>query len=72
MFQIQWFTKDSETCYSSRITRNIIGGISAGYTMLLRRENLVKFVIFDKSNNIVFAASKDYSEYSLGIIKNLM
>ena len=72
MFKIEWYTADSETCYMSKPSKHIISAISTGYTGLLRKEQFVKFVIFDKSNNIVFSASKDYSQYSLEIIKNLM
>lgn len=72
MFKIEWYTANSETCYISKPSRHIISAISTGYTGLLRKEEFVKFVIFDKSNNILFSASKDYSEYSLGVIKKLM
>lgn len=72
MFQIQWYTAESNTCYTSRLSKNIISAISTGYTGLLRKEIFVKFVIFDESSNIVFVASRDYTQYSMGIIKNLM
>lgn len=72
MFLISWYTADSENAYHSRLSKNIISAITTGYTGLLRKEIFVKFVIFDESNNIVFFGSRDYSQYSLGIIKNLI
>ena len=72
MFLISWYTADSETAYSSRLSRHIISAISTGYTMMLRHDKFIKFVIFDESSNIVFSGSKDCSTYSLGIIKNLI
>lgn len=72
MFQIQWFTEDSETCYSSKLSKNIIKAIVTGYQMMLKKENFIKFIIFDEFNNIVFLASRDYSTYSVEIIKNLI
>lgn len=72
MFQIQWYTAESNTCYSSRLSKNIISAITTGFMGMLRHEKFIKFVIFDKSSNIVFLASRDYTQYSIGIIKNLI
>lgn len=72
MFQIQWYTAESNTCYNSRLSKNIISAITIGFMGMLKREKFIKFVIFDKSSNIVFLASRDYTRYSMGIIKNLI
>lgn len=72
MFLISWYTEDSETCYTSRLSKNIISAIVTGYAMMLRHEKFIKFVIFDEFRNVVFRASRDSSTYSTEIIKNLM
>lgn len=72
MILVKWFTKDNKTCYNYRSSDDIIDAISTGYTKLLNKENLVKFVIFDEFSNIVFSGSKDCTTYALGLIKNLM
>lgn len=72
MFLISWYTEDSETCYSSILSKNIISAIVTGYQRMLKREDFIKFIIFDEFNSVVFLASRDYSTYSVEIIKNLI